>query len=143
MQESQVKDVLKGQSVLLSAGGKSAEGIVKRINPSVEQGVVVVDVYFTGDALVGARPDLRIDGVIELEHLINVLKIKRPVFSQEYSSGSLFVINKEQTTAQRKQVKFGRSSVDIIEVLSTLNIGDRVIVSSTSKYDELATITLH
>jgi len=143
VQESQVKDVLKGQRVLLSTGGKTAQGIVKRINPSVKQGVVVVDVYFTGDALVGARPDLRIDGVIELEHLKNILKIKRPVFSQEYSSGSLFVINKEQTTAQRKQVKFGRSSVDIIEVLSTLNVGDRVIVSSTSKYDELAEIALH
>ena len=143
VQESQIKDVLKGQSVLLSAGGKSAQGIVTRINPSVKQGVVVVDVYFTGDALVGARPDLRIDGVIELEHLINVLKIKRPVFSQEYSSGSLFVINKDQTAAQRKQVKFGRSSVDDIEVLSALKAGEQVIVSSTSKYDELAKIALH
>ena len=143
VQESQIKDVLKGQSVLLSAGGKSAQGIVTRINPSVKQGVVVVDVYFTGDALVGARPDLRIDGIIELEHLTNILKIKRPVFSQEYSSGSLFVINKEQTAAQRKQVKFGRSSVDDIEVLSALKAGEQVIVSSTSKYDELAKIALH
>ena len=73
----------------------------------------------------------------------NILKIKRPVFSQEYSSGSLFVINKEQTAAQRKQVKFGRSSVDDIEVLSALKAGEQVIVSSTSKYDELAKIALH
>ena len=143
VQESQIKDVLKGQSVLLSAGGKSAQGIVTRINPSVKQGVVVVDVYFTGDDLVGARPDLRIDGIIELEHLTNILKIKRPVFSQEYSSDSLFVINKDQTAAQRKQVKFGRSSVDDIEVLSALKAGEQVIVSSTSKYDELAKIALH
>jgi len=143
VQESQVKDVIKGQSVLLSAGGKSAHGIVKRINPSVKEGVVVVDVYFTDDILIGARPDLRIDGVVKLEHLKNVLKIKRPVFSQEYSSGSLFVLNKEQTAAQRKQVKFGRSSVDVIEVLSALNVGDQVIVSSTNKYDELAAISLN
>ncbi|WP_033077788.1 efflux RND transporter periplasmic adaptor subunit [Thalassotalea sp. ND16A] len=143
VQESQVKDVIKGQSVVISAGGKKAHGVVKRINPSVKQGVVMVDVYFTDDALIGARPDLRIDGVIELEHLKNVLKIKRPVFTQEYSSGSLFVLNKTKTVAERKQVRFGRSSVDVIEVLEHLNIGDRVIVSSTNKYDELTKISLY
>ncbi len=142
VQESQVKDVVKGQSVLLSAGGKFANGVVKRINPSVKEGVVMVDVYFTDELLVGARPDLRIDGVIELEHIEDVLTIKRPVFTQEFSSGSLFVLNQEQTVAERKQVKFGRSSVDTIEVLSLLNEGDRVIISSTNRYDTLATLSL-
>jgi len=142
VQESQVKDVIKGQSVILSAGGRFARGVVKRINPAVKEGVVMVDVYFTDKLLVGSRPDLRIDGVIELEHIKNVLKINRPVFTQEFSSGSLFVLNKEQTVAERKQVKFGRSSVNVIEVLSHLNQGDRVIVSSTNKYDELANISL-
>jgi len=143
VQENQVKDVLKGQSVVLSAGGNRARGIVKRINPSVKNGVVVVDVYFISDALIGARPDLRIDGAIELEHLKSVLKIKRPVFTQEYSSSSLFVLNHEQSMAERKQIKFGRSSVDVIEVLSELNVGDRVIVSSTNKYDELTRVALY
>ncbi len=142
VQESQVKEVLKGQNVLLSAGGKNATGIVKRINPSVKQGVVIVDVYFTDKALVGARPDLRIDGVIELEHLTDVLKLKRPVFTQENSSSSLFVLNEAQTLAQRKQISFGKSSVDVIEVLSELKLGDRVIVSSTNKYHKLNTIAL-
>lgn len=143
VQESQAKDVKKGQSVVISAGGKLASGMVKRINPAVKEGVVIVDVYFTGDVLLGARPDLRIDGVIALEQLKNVLKIKRPVYSQEYSSSSLFVLNEHQTSAQRKQIKFGRTSVDVIEILSPLKEGDLVIVSSTLKYDKLDKLALH
>jgi len=142
VQESQVKDVEKGQTVILSAGGNMAQGIVRRINPSVQQGVVKVDVFFTQDVLKGARPDLRINGVIELEHLRNILKLKRPVFTQEYSSNSLFVLNDSQTMATRKKITFGRSSVDDIEVLSTLKEGDRVIVSSTNKYDDLSQLSL-
>jgi len=142
VQESQIKDVKKGQAVIISAGGKLASGIVKRINPAVKEGVVIVDVYFTGNVLMGARPDLRIDGVIALEHLKNVLKLKRPVYSQEYSSSSLFVLNKAQDLAQRKQIEFGRTSVDTIEILSPLNEGDYVIVSSTNKYDKINTLAL-
>jgi HlyD family secretion protein len=143
VQESQVKDVEKGQTVMLSAGGNMAQGIVKRINPSVEQGVVKVDVLFTDNALKGARPDLRIEGVIELEHLRNILKLKRPVFTQEYSSSSLFVLNEMQTMATRTKVEFGRSSVDYIEVLSALNVGEQVIVSSTNEYNELTKISIN
>jgi len=142
VQESQVKDVEKGQSVLLSAGGNKVKGIVKRIDPSVQQGVVKVDVLFVDNNLKGARPDLRIEGVIELEHLNNILKIRRPVFTQEYSSNSLFVLNNTQTEAVRKKIKFGRSSIDDIEVLSSLSEGDQVIVSSMNKYDELTNISL-
>ena len=90
----------------------------------------------------GARPDLRIDGIIALEQLNNVLKIKRPVYSQEYSSGSLFVLNDAQTSAQREQIEFGRSSVDVIEILSPLKEGDYVIVSSTQKYNKLNRLAL-
>jgi len=142
VQESQVKDVKKGQAVIISAGGKLASGIVKRINPAVKEGVVIVDVYFTENVLLGARPDLRIDGVIALEHLKNVLKLKRPVYSQEFSSSSLFVLNESQSLAQRKQIKFGRTSVDVIEILSPLKEGDYVIVSSTNKYDKMNKLAL-
>ncbi len=142
VQESQVKDVKKGQNVVISAGGKLASGIVKRINPSVKEGVVIVDVYFTDDVLIGARPDLRIDGVIALEQLKNVLKLKRPVYSQEYSSSSLFVLNESQTIAKRQQINFGRTSVDVIEVMAPLQEGDFVIVSSTNKYDKINEFTL-
>jgi len=142
VQESLIKDVIKGQSVRISAGGNFAHGIVKRINPGVSEGVVLVDVHFTDELLIGARPDLRIDGVIELEHIKGILKLKRPVFSQEFSSNSVFVLNEDLSEAERKQVKFGRSSVDMIEIVSLLNEGDRVIVSSTNKYDELTKIYL-
>lgn len=142
VQESQVKYVTKGQSVVISADGHVAKGIVRRIDPAVQQGVVVVDVYFTNDILVGARPDLRIDGVIELEHLRNVLKIKRPVFTQEYSTNSLFVLDEDQTMAERRQIEFGRGSVDVIEVLSMLNEGDRVVISDTSQYSDVTQIKL-
>ncbi|MEW6982481.1 efflux RND transporter periplasmic adaptor subunit [Colwelliaceae bacterium 6471] len=142
VQESLVKDVEKGLPVMLSAGGNEAQGIVRRIDPSVQQGVVKVDVFFSHDMLKGARPDLRINGVIKLEHLTSILKLKRPVFTQEYSSNSLFVLNENQTMAIRKKIVFGRSSVDDIEVLSSLKEGDRVIVSSTNKYDDLNEISL-
>jgi len=142
VQESQVKDVKKGQTVVISAGGNLAAGIVKRINPAVKEGIVIVDVYFTETLLTGARPDLRIDGVIALDQLKSVLKLKRPVYSQEYSSSSLFVLNETQTSAQRKQVEFGRSSVDDIEILSPLKEGDYVIVSSTNKYNKINELAL-
>ena len=142
VQESQAKHVAKGQKVSISAGGHVAEGIVKRIDPAVEQGVVKVDVYFSQNMLVGGRPDLRVEGAIELQHLSNVLKIRRPVFSDEYSTRSLFVLNKNQTMAQRQLVEFGRGSVDLIEVLSSLNEGDQVVVSDTTQYNELTQIVL-
>jgi HlyD family secretion protein len=143
VQESQVKDIVKGQSVVISASGKTAEGVVKRINPAVQQGTVVVDVYFTEHLLEGARPDLRINGVIELQKIKNVLKIKRPVFAQESSTSSLFVLNQAKTMATRRQVEFGLGSVDVIEIRSTLNPGDKVIVSSMSEYNNLSELNLH
>jgi HlyD family secretion protein len=109
----------------------------------VQQGTVVVDVYFTEHLLEGARPDLRINGVIELQKIKNVLKIKRPVFAQESSTSSLFVLNQAKTMATRRQVEFGLGSVDVIEIRSTLNPGDKVIVSSMSEYNNLSELNLH
>ncbi|WP_448549541.1 efflux RND transporter periplasmic adaptor subunit [Thalassotalea fusca] len=136
VQESQAKDVIIGQSVVLSAGRQSAHGEVKRIHPTVKEGVVIVDVHFTEALLIGARPDLRIDGTIRLSKVANVLKLKRPVFTQENSSGSLFVLN-ENNVAHRRQVVFGRSSVESIEIRSTLQEGEQVIVSSMNKYNDV------
>ena len=137
VQESQAKDVIKGQNVVLSAGGNKAQGTVKRIHPAVTNGAVLVEVYFNDDLLVGARPDLRVDGVIELSQVTNVLTLKRPVFSQEFSSGSLFVLDKNYQIALRRQVTFGSSSVDLIEIRSALKEGDQVIVSSMKKFNDV------
>lgn len=142
VQESQVKYVKKGQVVEVTADGKSAQGIVKRIDPAVQQGTVLVDVFFSGESLFGARPDLRVEGVIELEHIKGVLKIKRPVFSREFASGSLFVLNTDGTRAYRQQVNYGRGSVDLIEIISELEVGDRVIISNTNKFDQVSEIAI-
>ncbi len=83
VQESQAKDVRPGQPVMITAGGNSAKGTVRRIEPAVQDGIVIVDVYFDAEPLIGARSELRVDGIIQLERLDNVLTLKRPVFSQE------------------------------------------------------------
>ena len=140
--ESQIKDVRQGQVVRLAAGGHYVAGKVVRLNPSVKDGIVKVDVHFSQEPLRGARPDLRIEGVIELERLDDVLYVKRPVFSQEQSSSSLFLLNNANDLAERTLVKFGRASQDVIEILSGLRVGDRLIVSSTQKYETLNKISL-
>ena len=140
--ESQIKDVRQGQVVRLAAGGHYVAGKVVRLNPSVKDGIVKVDVHFSQEPLRGARPDLRIEGVIELERLDDVLYVKRPVFSQEQSSSSLFLLNSANDLAERTLVKFGRGSQDVIEILSGLRVGDRLIVSSTQKYETLNKISL-
>ena len=140
--QAQAKDVVKGQGVVISAGGKQAGGIVKRINPAVKQGTVTVDVYFTGATLEGARPDLSINGVIELQRLANVLKVQRPVFSRENATAEVFVVDPDRSLAVRKSVAFGQGSVDTIEVLSALNVGDKVVVSSTADYADLTEFRL-
>ena len=140
--ESQIKDVRQGQVVRLAAGGHYVAGKVVRLNPSVKDGIVKVDVHFSQEPLRGARPDLRIEGVIELERLDDVLYVKRPVFSQEQSTSSLFLLNNANDLAERTLVKFGRASQDVIEILSGLRVGDRLIVSSTQKYETLNKISL-
>ena len=92
--------------------------------------------------LAGARPDLRVEGVIELERLEDVLTLKRPVFTREFSSSSLFVVDQDQAMARRRQVEFGRASVNAIEVLSNLEEGDRVVISDMKKYGDLSQISL-
>ena len=142
IQESQIKHVIIGQKVTLRAGNQSSQGLITRINPAVKDGVVKVDVRITGDMFNGARPDLRIEGVVELEQLNDVLYVKRPVFTQEYSSNSVFLLNEDGTRAKRQLIKFGRSSMDMIEILSALPVGTQMVVSSTKKYDKLNELSL-
>lgn len=142
VQESQVKDVLPGQRVTITAGGNAASGTVRRVEPEVQQGVVIVDVYFDEAPLAGARSDLRVDGLIELERLVDVLKIQRPVFSQENVAINLFVLDADGTTATRRLVQVGKASTEEIEIIDGLLEGDRVIVSDTSQFNQLESFTL-
>jgi len=142
VQESQVKDVQPGQTVTISAGGNTATGIVGRVEPEVQDGVVIVDVYFQDAMLAGARFDLRVDGLVLLERLDNVLSIRRPVFSQENISLPLFVVDADGTTASRRQVRVGKASTDRLQILEGLEEGEQIIVSDTSEYNDIDQFSL-
>jgi HlyD family secretion protein len=101
-----------------------------------------VDVTLTGALPKGAVPDLSVDGTIELERLNDVLFMGRPAFGQDQSVVGLFKIGEDGVNAERVQVKLGRSSVNTIEVLSGLKVGDQVILSDMSAYDAYDRIRL-
>jgi HlyD family secretion protein len=136
--ETQARDVEVGLRAVVDTRNGEVEGRVARVDPAAQSGTVLVDVAFTGPLPRGARPDLSVDGTIELERLTDVLYVERPAFGQENSTVSLFKLHGPPTAfegADRVQVKFGRSSVNTIEVLEGLNEGDRVILSDMSAWD--------
>lgn len=132
--ETQAKDVLVGQVASVDTHNGVIEGRVLRIDPSVQNGTVTVDVVLTGNLPKGARPDLSVDGTIELERLTEVVYVGRPAFGQEASTVSLFRLQANGEAA-RVQVKLGRSSVSTVEVLAGLAPGDQVVLSDMSQWD--------
>ncbi|MGE3577963.1 MAG: efflux RND transporter periplasmic adaptor subunit [Vicinamibacterales bacterium] len=132
--ETQAKDVLVGQVASVDTHNGVIEGRVLRIDPSVQNGTVTVDVALTGELPKGARPDLSVDGTIELERLSEVVYVGRPAFGQEASTVSLFKLQPDGE-ATRVQVKLGRSSVSTVEVLDGLAPGDQVVLSDMSQWD--------
>ncbi len=140
--ETQAKDIQLGQKAEIDTRNGIVEGRVARIDPSVQNGTRTVDVTLTGVLPNGAVPDLSVDGTIELERLNNVLFMGRPAFGQDQSVVGLFKISADGSNAERVQVKLGRSSVNTIEVLSGLKVGDQVILSDMSAYDAYDRIRL-
>jgi HlyD family secretion protein len=140
--ETQAKDIQLGQKAEVDTRNGIVEGRVARIDPSVQNGTRTVDVTLTGPLPKGAVPDLSVDGTIELERLNDVLFTGRPAFGQDQSVVGLFRIGADGATAERVQVKLGRSSVNTIEVLSGLKVGDQVILSDMSAYDAYDRIRL-
>ena len=133
--ETQIKDVRFGQKVLVDTRNGVIEGQVSRIDPAAREGTVTVDVSLTGPMPPGARPDLSVDGRIELERLSDVLSVGRPTFGQGQSTIGMFVLTQDGSEAERRQVQLGKYSVSTVEVLGGLKEGDKVIVSDTSTYD--------
>src|SRR5580765_249559 len=117
-------------------------GRVMRIDPSVQNGTRTVDVSLEGDLPKGAVPDLSVDGTVELERLNDVLFVGRPAFGQEQSKVGLFKILPDGVNAERVQVTLGRSSVNTMEILAGLKVGDQVILSDMSAYDAYDRIRL-
>ena len=140
--ETQAKDIQLGQKAEIDTRNGIVEGRVARIDPSVQNGTRTVDVTLTGVLPKGAVPDLSVDGTIELERLNDVLFMGRPAFGQDQSVVGLFKISGDGANAERVQVKLGRSSVNTIEVLSGLKVGDQVILSDMSAYDAYDRIRL-
>jgi len=141
--ETQAKDVTIGQPAIIDTRNGLVKGKVSRIDPAVLNGTVTVDCRLEGPLPQGARPDLSVDGTIQLEKLDDVVYMGRPVFGQAESTVSLFKIEPDGKYANRVQVKLGRASVNTIEVRSGLNVGDRVILSDMSAWDAYERIKLN
>ncbi|HZU29374.1 MAG TPA: efflux RND transporter periplasmic adaptor subunit [Bryobacteraceae bacterium] len=147
--ETQVKDLAIGQpadiDTRLAGGGWDGHvhGHVSRIDPSVLNGTVTVDVALEGQLPSVLRPDLSVDGTIQLQKLDDVVYVGRPVFGQQDSTVQLFRIDPDGKYATKVKVTFGRSSVSTIEVKEGLKVGDRVILSDMSAYDNYDRIKLN
>ncbi len=133
--ETQAKDLLVGQRAEIDTHNGVLRGRVSRIDPAVQNGTVAVDVRLEGALPAGARPDLSVEGTIEIENLRDVLYVARPAFGEAYGRISLFRLDPDGRGAARAAVKLGRSSVSTIEILEGLRPGDRVILSDMSAWD--------
>jgi HlyD family secretion protein len=133
--ETQAKDIQIGQLAVIDTRNGTVEGRVSRIDPAVVNGTVTVDVRLVGKLPEGARPDLSVDGTVEIERLRDVIYVGRPVFGQANSLVTLFRLDAGTNEASRVQVKLGRNSVTTIEVVEGLNVGDQVILSDMSAWD--------
>jgi hypothetical protein len=133
--ETQAKDVAAGQVVAVDTRNGVVPGRVSRIDPQVQNGTVDVDVSLEGTLPPGARADLSVDGTIEVERLDNVLYVGRPAFAQTDATVGLFKLERDGHTAVRQSVTFGPASVTTIEVRHGLKVGDQVIISDMSAWD--------
>lgn len=133
--ETQARDIQIGQPAEIDTHNGTIAGKVTRIDPAVENGTVTVDVALEGPLPQGARPDLSVDGTIDLDRLADVLYVGRPALGNENSTISLFRLSPDGNYATRVPVKVGRASVNSIQVLEGLNAGDTVILSDMSRWD--------
>jgi len=133
--ETQVKDILIGQSVAVDTRNGIVQGKVSRIDPASQNSTVAVDVSLEGELPKGARPDMNVEGTIEIERMDNILFVNRPVQGKERSKISLFKLEDGGKSAVLTKVTLGRTSVNTIEVIDGLKEGDQVILSDTSSLD--------
>ncbi len=134
--ETEARDILIGQKASIDTHNGVIPGHVIRIDPAAVNGTVTVDVGLDAELPQGARPDQSVDGTVELEHLADVLYVDRPTVGQPNSTITLFKISPDQKTAVRTTVKLGRASVNYIEVLGGLQVGDQVVLSDMAQQDK-------
>lgn len=133
--ETQMHEIRIGMQADIDTRNGVVKGQVARIDPAAVNGTVTVDVRLMSELPPGARPDLSVDGSIEVEKLTDVLFVERPVIGQANATVGLFRVNTDGKEAERVQVKFGRTSVNTIEVVSGLRVGDKVVLSDMSQWD--------
>ncbi len=141
--ESQAHYVQLGQSVDVDTRNGIANGRVSRIDPAVQGGVVRVDVDFDRALPPGSRPDLAVDGTIQIERLKDVLYVARPAFAQSDSATTLFRVTADGREALRIPVRLGRVSAKSVEILQGLNAADQVILSDTSAWSKYPRLRLN
>jgi multidrug resistance efflux pump len=141
--ETQAKDVLPGQHATIDLHNNGIiEGHVMRTDPSSQAGTVTVEVALDGALPNGARSDLSVDGTIEIDRLKDVLYVGRPAYGQAESTVGLFRVEKGTGYASRTNVKLGRASVNTIEIVNGLAVGDSVIISDMSTWDNTSRVRL-
>lgn len=140
--ETQASELSIGMKAAVDTRNGVVQGHISRIDPSVVSGTVTVDVSIDEALPLGARPDLSVDGTVEIENLKNILYVGRPAFGQPDTTVGLFKLTPDGSEATRTQVKLGKFSVNSVEVLQGLHEGDRVILSDTSAWSNYERIRL-
>lgn len=140
--ETQARDLVVGQPARIDTRNGIVNGRVARIDPAVQEGSVTVDVALEGELPKGARPDLTVDGVIEIERIPDVLYLDRPAYGQAGGMLGMFKVEQGGRTAARTNVRLGRNSVNTVEVLSGLREGDVVILSDMTAWDRAERVRL-
>ena len=140
--ETQAKDILIGQKATVDTHNGIIPGHVTRIDPAVVNGTVTVDVGLDGPLPTGARPDLSVEGTVEIERLADVLFVERPVHGEANSTVGIFKVIDDGKEATRVQVQLGRTSVNTVEIVKGLEIGDKVILSDMSAWDNYDRVQL-
>ena len=140
--QTQAQDITVGQAAFIDTRNDTIEGVVARIDPAVQSGTVTIDVRLPEDLPRSARPDLSVDGTVEIERLEDVIYVGRPAYGQANSRVGMFKLVEDGNFAERVNVQLGRSSVNEIEIREGLQPGDIVILSEMSQWDDYDRIRL-
>lgn len=138
----QARDILVGQLTKIDTRNGIIEGRVSRIDPAVQNDRVTVDVELTGELPRGARPDLAVEGLIEVTRMDDVLSVRKPLYSRENVTVEVFRLESDGETVSRAAAEFGSSSVHTIEIIAGLGEGDQIVVSDTTKWKSFDRVKL-
>jgi multidrug efflux pump subunit AcrA (membrane-fusion protein) len=141
--EKQIKDVALGQSVVIDTRNSKVAGIVQRIDPIVNSGSVQVDITLIGDIPSDARPDLTVNGVIAIANIKDTLFVKRPMFASENKKAFVYSLAEDGNQADKVNIHFGQTSTQYIQITSGLTVGNKIIVSDVSAWENQQTISVN